>query len=73
MGAVQFGVGISGILVNVIRIIIIYIGLHSKKVDEDPFMNNFVFYLVTTACLIVSASMYFIERSSPYAKHYNSL
>jgi len=42
---VAFGAGLTGIVMNVIRIIIIQIGQANQQ-GENSFMNNMSFYIV---------------------------
>ena len=65
--------GLSGILMNLIRMILIYIGDQTKTSgDDDPFINTLAFYIVNAVFNLISASMYFVERKNQIAKYVNS-
>lgn len=69
IGAVALGMGLSGILMNIIRLIIISIG---SKDDENPFANTLAFYLVNSTFNLTAAGMYFVEQRNPLAKWVNT-
>ena len=73
LSAYNVGAGLAGILINIIRIIILYIDQNtlseSSVVDpqDNGYTNNLAFYLTNALFQIVAASMYFIESKNPLA------
>ena len=68
MAAVALGTGYSGILMNIINGIIIFIYRNSKS--DSTFQATLVFYMITAAFLVLASTMYFVEKRNPYARHY---
>ena len=69
MSALSFGIGLSGILVNIIRILTIFVGLQFE--DLDPFYPTIVFVAIIVFINFCSASMYFVEKKNKYAIYVN--
>ena len=74
MAAITFGMGLSGVLMNVIELIMTYINQkHSKKdktQNNDDYTMTLYFYIITSFTLFVSSMMYFVERNNRYAQFY---
>ena len=62
--------GLSGILMNAVRCVIIYIGQKSGR--DDNYFDTLVFYLINTFFEILAASMYFVEIKNTYSRFHNS-
>lgn len=69
MSAVALGIGLSGILVNLMRIITIFIGQQMKL--DDKFYPTIAFVAVIAVVNFTSATMYFVEKKNEYAKAIN--
>ena len=68
MSAVALGIGLSGILVNLMRILTIFVGQQFKF---DDFYSTVAFVAVIAIVNFTSATMYFVEKKNEYAKFIN--
>ena len=69
MGALALGMGLSGICMNVVRIILIYIG---ERRELDHFVSTMEFYFLNTIIQLIAATMYFVELKNRQAVHVNT-
>ena len=69
MSAVALGIGLSGILVNIMRIITIFVGQQMNL--DDPFYPTITFVGVVAVINFTSAMMYFVEKKNEYAIYIN--
>lgn len=67
MGAIAIGMGVAGILMNIINIVIIFIGQHNKDAsdsDVTTFMSTLIYYLINAVLNLMAASLYYIEKNN---------
>ena len=69
MSAVAFGIGLSGIFVNFIRIATIAVGIQFENLD--PFYPTIAFLGIILFINFCAAAMYFVEKQNKYAKEVN--
>ena len=69
MAAINLGMGWSGILMNIISGVIIFL-YNQFGNSENQFMKTFIFYIFASIFLFLASFLYFIEKNNKFAKYY---
>ena len=71
MAAVSLGIGLSGILMNILEGVFTFISTQSSdEGSSTDFKYTLYFYIITALSLFGSGMMFFVERNNKYAMYY---
>lgn len=65
MAALSIGKGISGIMMNILRIILMLIDVDESS--KTGFNSVIVYYIITASLLFFVSSLFFVERKNKYS------
>ena len=74
MAAIAFGVGLSGLVMNIMRIATIGAGLAARGQSDGKsvsLLDTLIFYAINCIFQLIACSLYFVEKRQPLARYVN--
>ena len=71
MAGMQVGMGLSGIMMNVISGLIILVDDQGE--NSSTFKDALIFYIIAAVLLLLISMLYFVEVNNSFARHWTAL